>query len=53
MAKITKILSKSFEDTIKLGIEISKKLPKKAIVAFLGNLGAGKTTLIKGIVKEI
>ncbi|NGX63595.1 MAG: tRNA threonylcarbamoyladenosine biosynthesis protein TsaE [Candidatus Anoxychlamydiales bacterium] len=53
MAQITKIVSSSYKETIQIGIDLSKKLRKKNIVAFLGNLGAGKTTLIKGIVKGL
>jgi tRNA threonylcarbamoyladenosine biosynthesis protein TsaE len=45
---------KSFEthsedETIELGRKIARELPKRAIVLLIGNLGAGKTTLAKGI----
>lgn len=50
--KINKITNSS-EDTIKLGIEISQNLKNGSVVAFLGDLGSGKTTLIKGIVKAL
>lgn len=53
MAEIKKIVTKSAEDTIKLGKDLSKNLKKGSIVAFLGDLGSGKTTLIKGIVKAL
>jgi tRNA threonylcarbamoyladenosine biosynthesis protein TsaE len=33
-----------------LGAEIARTLPRKAVVLLIGNLGAGKTTLAKGIV---
>ena len=36
--------------TIALGAEIARTLPRKAVVLLIGNLGAGKTTLAKGIV---
>lgn len=38
------------EETIELGRRIAATLPKRAIVLLIGNLGAGKTTLAKGIV---
>jgi tRNA threonylcarbamoyladenosine biosynthesis protein TsaE len=37
-------------ETIELGRKIASELPKKAVVLLIGNLGAGKTTLAKGIV---
>lgn len=41
--------TRSAEETIELGREIAKKLPMRAVVLLIGNLGAGKTTLAKGI----
>jgi tRNA threonylcarbamoyladenosine biosynthesis protein TsaE len=38
------------EDTIALGRTIAAQLPRPAVVLLIGNLGAGKTTLAKGIV---
>lgn len=40
----------SAEETIELGRKIAEKLPRRAVVLLIGNLGAGKTTLAKGIV---
>ena len=40
----------SDEETVELGRTIARSLPKKACVLLIGNLGAGKTTLAKGIV---
>jgi tRNA threonylcarbamoyladenosine biosynthesis protein TsaE len=40
----------SDEETIALGRTIARSLPKKACVLLIGNLGAGKTTLAKGII---
>ncbi len=40
----------SDETTVELGRTIARSLPKKACVLLIGNLGAGKTTLAKGIV---
>jgi tRNA threonylcarbamoyladenosine biosynthesis protein TsaE len=39
----------SEEETIALGRRIAKMLPMRAAVLLIGNLGAGKTTLAKGI----
>lgn len=44
-------LSSSADETIEHGIRIGKELSKGAVLCFLGDLGAGKTTLIKGIAK--
>lgn len=40
----------SEEETIELGRRIARELPRKAVVLLIGNLGAGKTTLAKGII---
>lgn len=45
-----KVITYSEEETIELGKKIAKKLKKGDIVALYGELGSGKTTLIKGIV---
>jgi len=42
-------ISKSAEETVKIGEEFSKRLKKGDTVAFYGELGSGKTTMIKGI----
>ena len=43
----------SEEATIALGAEIARELPRPAAVLLIGNLGAGKTTLAKGIVSGL
>jgi tRNA threonylcarbamoyladenosine biosynthesis protein TsaE len=43
----------SEEETIALGRQIARGLPKRAIVLLIGNLGAGKTTLAKGILSGL
>jgi tRNA threonylcarbamoyladenosine biosynthesis protein TsaE len=48
-----KILSKSPEDTHKLGIEIANSLPIPGIVLLRGDLGMGKTTLTRGIAEGL
>jgi tRNA threonylcarbamoyladenosine biosynthesis protein TsaE len=41
----------SEEETIALGERLAGELPKRGVVLLIGNLGAGKTTLAKGIVR--
>jgi tRNA threonylcarbamoyladenosine biosynthesis protein TsaE len=43
----------SEEETIELGRRIALDLPKRAVVLLIGNLGAGKTTLAKGIISGL
>jgi tRNA threonylcarbamoyladenosine biosynthesis protein TsaE len=43
----------SEEETIAVGERIARELPSRAVVLLIGNLGAGKTTLAKGIVKGL
>jgi tRNA threonylcarbamoyladenosine biosynthesis protein TsaE len=45
--------TESEEETIALGESLAAELPAKAAVLLIGNLGAGKTTLVKGIVKGL
>lgn len=53
MAKITKIITTSSEDTMQFGATFAQSLQKGSIVAFFGDLGSGKTTFIKGLVKAL
>jgi tRNA threonylcarbamoyladenosine biosynthesis protein TsaE len=46
-------ITHSEEETIELGRRIARDLPHRATVLLIGNLGAGKTTLAKGIVSEL
>jgi tRNA threonylcarbamoyladenosine biosynthesis protein TsaE len=41
------------EETIALGEELARALKPPAVVLLIGELGAGKTTLAKGIVKGL
>ena len=43
----------SAEETIELGRRIARELPPRAVVLLIGNLGAGKTTLAKGIISGL
>jgi tRNA threonylcarbamoyladenosine biosynthesis protein TsaE len=40
-------------ETIALGRELARSLPRRAAILLIGNLGAGKTTLAKGIVEGL
>src|SRR5580698_1695192 len=50
--RITEI-THSEDETIELGRRIAHQLPKRAVVLLIGNLGAGKTTLAKGIISGL
>jgi tRNA threonylcarbamoyladenosine biosynthesis protein TsaE len=43
----------SEEETIALGEKLAHDLPRRATVLLIGNLGAGKTTLAKGLVQGL
>jgi tRNA threonylcarbamoyl adenosine modification protein YjeE len=43
----------SYEETILFGQQFGKKLPSESVVALIGDLGAGKTTLAKGIISSL
>jgi tRNA threonylcarbamoyladenosine biosynthesis protein TsaE len=47
------IRTASEEETIALGERLARTLPRGAAVLLIGNLGAGKTTLAKGIVQGL
>lgn len=47
------VISKSEEQTLKLGKAFGKRLKSGDIVAFYGGLGAGKTTFIKGVIQGL
>tara|TARA_Y100000768_G_C23547898_1_gene482270 strand:- start:152 stop:574 length:423 start_codon:yes stop_codon:yes gene_type:complete len=46
-------LTKSYFETVELGLEFSKKISKGDIIALNGNLGSGKTTFVKGVLKGL
>jgi tRNA threonylcarbamoyladenosine biosynthesis protein TsaE len=46
-------LTASEEETVALGQKLASELPRRAAVLLIGNLGAGKTTLAKGIVRGL
>jgi tRNA threonylcarbamoyladenosine biosynthesis protein TsaE len=45
--------SRSADQTIELGVEIGRRLQRGDVVALHGPLGAGKTTLVKGIARSL
>lgn len=46
-------ITHSPEETIELGIKIARLLPQPCFVVMEGELGSGKTTLVKGIVSGL
>lgn len=50
---MNKILSKSKNQTEKLGLEFSKNLKPGDVVCLYGELGSGKTTFVKGLAKGL
>ena len=48
-----KKLTKSNLETEKLGVEFSKNISRGDIIALNGNLGSGKTTFVKGVLKGL
>lgn len=46
---VEKYKTDSLEETIEIAARFGKKLPFGAVVLFSGDLGAGKTTFIKGL----
>ncbi|HLK61982.1 MAG TPA: tRNA (adenosine(37)-N6)-threonylcarbamoyltransferase complex ATPase subunit type 1 TsaE [Bryobacteraceae bacterium] len=43
--------TRSEAETIAFGRQLARELPRRGVVLLIGNLGAGKTTLAKGIVE--
>jgi tRNA threonylcarbamoyladenosine biosynthesis protein TsaE len=48
---VRKFRTESDADTIEFGRRLAAELPARGVVLLIGNLGAGKTTLAKGIVE--
>ncbi|MCK4635719.1 MAG: tRNA (adenosine(37)-N6)-threonylcarbamoyltransferase complex ATPase subunit type 1 TsaE [Candidatus Moranbacteria bacterium] len=48
-----KIITKSAKETQQLAFDYTKKIEKGQVVCFQGELGAGKTTFIQGILKSL
>lgn len=50
---MTRILSRSPQETKKIGLRIGRRLSAGDVVALRGPLGSGKTTLVKGIARGL
>lgn len=50
MGRDRRIITDSSEETLIFGANLGKELPSGSILCLFGELGAGKTTLVKGIV---
>lgn len=46
-------ITNSYEETVALGENFARVLPKGAVIAFLGGLGMGKTAFTTGIAKGL
>lgn len=53
MTSVRRYRTASEEETIALGAELARQWPLPAVVVLTGNLGAGKTTLVKGIAEGL
>jgi tRNA threonylcarbamoyladenosine biosynthesis protein TsaE len=51
MSSVLRFESHSDEETLSIGKHLADVLPSRGVVLLLGELGAGKTTLAKGIVE--
>jgi tRNA threonylcarbamoyladenosine biosynthesis protein TsaE len=47
------VRTRSEQETMEFGARLARRLPKQALVLLIGNLGAGKTTLTKGIAEGL
>ncbi len=52
-ARPRRVISKSPEETRKIGVEIGRSLPVPGVVLLRGGLGTGKTTLTRGIAQGL
>ncbi len=48
-----KMITKTAQETVKFGKDIAKYLKPKDVIALVGKLGCGKTTLVKGIAEGL
>lgn len=51
--KSTKIITKTPEETLKMAERLGKKVSAGDIICLFGDLGAGKTTFVKGLAKGL
>jgi tRNA threonylcarbamoyladenosine biosynthesis protein TsaE len=50
---VLRVETSGAEETRKLGALLAGQLPRRGVVLLIGDLGAGKTTLAKGIIEAI
>src|SRR5581483_5671433 len=50
---VRRFCTASDAETVELGRRLARELPPRGLVLLIGNLGAGKTTLAKGIVEGL
>ena len=53
MKLVREVLVKSEEEMLKLAEEIAKELKGNEVICLKGDLGAGKTTFVKGLAKAL
>jgi len=53
MGRDGRIITHSAEETVAFGAEFGKTLKPNAVLCLFGELGAGKTTFVKGVVQGI
>ena len=53
MIKIFNTITKNHEETENLGFKFSKQISKGDIITLNGDLGSGKTTFVKGVLKGL
>ncbi len=53
MQLVREVFVKSEEEMLKLAEEIAKELKGNEVICLKGNLGAGKTTFVKGLAKAL
>ena len=51
--KTFRLVTKSVQETMRFGERLAKQLKAGDVVALFGDLGSGKTTLVKGIAKGL
>ena len=53
MIKIFNTITKNHNETENLGFKFSKQISKGDIITLNGDLGSGKTTFVKGVLKGL
>ena len=45
--------SHSYDDTVRIAADLAKTLPTGTVIAYLGDLGAGKTAFVRGMAQGL